>query len=293
MFRNTLPAMRSLRLLLATALGVMLAVILYGMIEARSDPVVRHVHVIMVGADPNAPPLRLALVSDIHVGNLAMPVWRLNRVVDQINAQQPDAILLAGDFVNGGGDQSWDFNPELLAAPLSRLHAPLGVHAVMGNHDIASAQPAVEAALMQAGIDVLDDRAERIGPIALIGMSMNDAVRTRIAPVLTQARHMGGFPVLMTHAPPFPGQLPDDIPLILAGHTHCGQIVLGAWDNSYNLESHARRFPPWLRCGIGYLGRQVVVVTGGVGAATIPPMRLNAPPDFWILTLAGSPRRSR
>jgi len=104
---------------------------------------------------------------------------------------------------------------------------------------------------------------------------------------------MGGFPVLMTHAPPFPGQVQDDIPLILAGHTHCGQIVLGGWDNSYDLANRMWRFPPWLRCGIGQLGNQVVVVTGGVGAATIPPIRLNAPPDFWILTLTGVGPRPR
>lgn len=277
------------RPLFAALLAGLVGVALYGWGEALSDPVVRRAHVTMIGGDPHARPLRIALVSDIHVGNLAMPVWRLNRVVDQINAQHPDAILIAGDFVNGTGVRSRFFHPWLLVGPLSRLHAPLGVHAVLGNHDIGSARRYVDFALRRAGIDVLHDRAERIGPIALIGMDMNDVEQPTIAPVLAQARAMGGFPVLMTHAPPFPGQVPDDIPLIVDGHTHCGQVVLGGWDNSFDFGNDIWRFPPWLRCGIGHLGRQVVITSGGVGAATIPPIRINAPPDFWILTLTAAP----
>ena len=283
--------MRSLRRqVLAAVLVVLAAVCGFGLHEARSDPIVRRAQIMLVGGDPQAPPLRIALVSDIHVQNWAMPAWRLNRVVDQINAQHPDAILLAGDFVNGSGAQSWDFHPWAMVSPLSRLHAPLGVHAVLGNHDVDSSQPFVEGALRQAGIDVLNNRAIRIGPIALIGMSMYDAERPKLAPVLAQARALGGFPVLMTHRPPFAGQIQDDIPLVLAGHTHCGQIVIGSWHNDYDWIKGVARFEPSLRCGIRRFGPHLVVVTAGVGAATIPPIRIDAPPDFWILTLQGRAR---
>lgn len=272
---------------LRAVLSVLGLVFLYGLHEARSDPVVRQAHIMLVGGDPHAPPLRIALVSDIHAENWAMPGWRLDRVVDQINAQHPDAILLAGDFVNGMGATSWDFHPWALVTPLSRLHAPLGVHAVLGNHDLFSSQPFVDAALRRAKIDVMHNRAERIGPIVLIGMDMYDAERPKLAPVLAQARAMGGFPVLMTHRPPFEGQIQDEIPLVLAGHTHCGQAVLGNWDNDYDWFGGVQRFDPRLRCGIHPFGTHLVVVTGGVGAATIPPIRINAPPDFWVLTLQG------
>jgi len=283
--------MRSLRRrLLGLLLCLLGAVALRGLLEARSDPVVRRAQIVLPGVDPRTPALRVALLSDIHVGNLATPTWRLNRVVDQINAQHPDAILIAGDFVNGTGSRSWDFHPWALVAPLSRLHAPLGVHAVLGNHDEGSSRRYVDFALRMAGIDVLHNRAERIGPIALIGMDMFADTWSDVGPVLAQARAMGGFPVLMTHAPPFPGQTRTDIPLILVGHTHCGQVVLPGWDNSYDVPNGMQRFPPELRCGIAHLGTQLVVTTGGVGAATIPPIRLNAPPDFWILTLTGRAR---
>jgi predicted MPP superfamily phosphohydrolase len=278
-FRRLLPAM---------LLAALAAVCLGGLASALSDPVVRQGRITLVGADPHAPPLRVALVSDIHLGNLAMPAWRLERVVDAINAQHPDLVLLAGDFVNGRGPASWDFHVWPLVAPLARLHAPLGVHAVLGNHDAFGSQRYLAIALRQAGVDVLRDRAERIGPIALIGMT--DAKIARIAPVLRQARALGGFPVLLTHGPPFPGTVQTEIPLILAGHTHCGQIVLPGWDNAFDPINRSWRYPPWLRCGMGHLGDQVVVVTGGVGAATIPPIRIGAPPDFWMLTLVAKAR---
>ena len=278
------------RLLLAMLLAALVAVCLGGLASALSDPVVRRGRITLVGADPRAPPLRVALVSDIHLGNLAMPVWRLNRVVDQVNAQHPDLVLLAGDFVNGRGPASWDFHIWPLVAPLARLHAPLGVHAVLGNHDVFGSQRYVDIALRQAGVDLLRDRAERIGPIALIGMDRDDTRTAMIAPVLAKARAMGGFPVLLTHGPPFPDQIQTDIPLILVGHTHCGQIVFNFWDNAYDPIKRGWRYPPWLRCGVGHLGDQVVVVTGGVGAATIPPIRIGAPPDFWMLTLVAKAR---
>ncbi|WP_082703497.1 metallophosphoesterase [Novosphingobium sp. Fuku2-ISO-50] len=277
------------RPILAALLLTLIAVLAYGWHEARSDPIVRRAQITLVGGDPKARPLRIALVSDIHVSNLAMPISRLDRIVDQINAEHPDAVLIAGDFVNGTGADSWDFHPRDIIAPLSRLRAPLGVIAVLGNHDTDTSRPEVEAALRAAGITLLSDQVARIGPIALIGMDMLSVRKYRIAPVLARAREMGGFPVLMTHAPPFSWQVSQEIPLILAGHSHCGQIVFPGWDNSFDVLAWRLRFPPHLRCGIAHVERQTVIVTGGVGAATIPPIRLGAPPDFWMLTLTGAP----
>jgi len=282
------PVMRRYRRQFVTALlSLLLVFIVVGIREARSDPVVRHAHIKMIGADPNAPALRLVLVADLHVGNLAMPIGRLDRIVDQINAQRADAVLVAGDFLNGEvGDSGNDAARDLVAPP-SRLHAPQGVYAVLGNHDRENGitRPGIEEALRDAGIDLLNDRAVRLGPIALVGMSWESMRINRIDPVLADARRLGGFPVLLTHVPPFNGMVPRNIPLILAGHTHCGQVVVGGWDNSFSLLSWGWRFPPKLRCGIGHIKRQIVVVSGGVGASSFPPIRFDAPPDFWVLTL--------
>eukprot|EP01037_Dinobryon_pediforme_P007752 gene7752-7817_t len=282
------PRARLWRLLLWIVLAIPLliaATALWGLIIARSTPVVRAVTFTLAGMPQGARPLRLALVSDIHVGNWAMPVDRLNRIVDQINAERPDAVLIAGDLVNGEIPGSDQFHPDLFIGPLSRLRAPLGVFASMGNHDDSTDPALVKAALRRAGVHVLSGSAVRLGPIALIGMDYAHETRRQFAPALARARKLGGVPVLITHAPPSPGAVPPNVPLVLAGHTHCGQIVLGPWDNSWDPLQHEQRFDPKFRCGIARARRYAIVVTAGLGAASAIPLRINAPSDIWMITL--------
>jgi predicted MPP superfamily phosphohydrolase len=104
---------------------------------------------------------------------------------------------------------------------------------------------------------------------------------------MRQARRIGGVPVIMIHAPPWPGLVPQSVPLVLAGHTHCGQIVFPGWDNSFDLLHWAPRYDPRFRCGVTHVSHYTAIVTGGVGAATMTPLRINAPPDFWIITITG------
>jgi predicted MPP superfamily phosphohydrolase len=280
--------MRRLRRLLPTAvLLVVFWIGLLGLLEARSDPVVRRATIAIDRLPHGTPPLRLVLVSDIHVGNPAMPVRRLERIVDQINAQHADAVLIAGDLVNGDSPRSKLFKPDLFVAPLSRLRAPLGVYASMGNHDEETRPEVVKAALRRAGVKVLEDSSVRLGPFALIGASFKPRRRKGEFPMFPAARKLGGVPVVMTHIPPDPRFIAVDVPLVLAGHTHCGQIVLGKWDNSFNLMQWQPRFDPQFRCGFAHARNYTILVTGGVGASSVLPIRIGAPPDFWVITLTG------
>lgn len=277
------------RLVVATVvLGVLAAMVGgYGLIEARSDPLVRTATLSMKRFPAHTPPLRLALVSDIHVGNLAMPTWRLNRIVDQINALKPDVVVITGDFVNGDTPGSTKFHPGMIEQPLARLRAPLGVYGTLGNHDLDTNPQLVELALQHAHVRLLSDEVARVGPIALIGVDFGDTGRHELARGLDRAHELGGVPVLATHAPPKPWHVPLGIPLVLAGHTHCGQIVLPGWDNSWDMTHHEQRFDPQFRCGIIPTGSVTMVVTGGVGAASGVPFRIGAPSDIWLLTLKG------
>jgi predicted MPP superfamily phosphohydrolase len=278
---------RLLRLLPAAGLLVVFWIGLLGLLEARSDPVVRRATIAIDRLPHGTPPLRLVLVSDIHVGNPAMPVRRLERIVDQINAEHADAVLIAGDLVNGDTPGSKLFKPDLFVAPLSRLRAPLGVYASMGNHDEETRPEAVKAALRRAGVRVLDDSMVRLGPIALVGTTFEHQPLRGELPVFSAARRSGGVPVIMSHVPPWPGVIPRDVPLVLSGHTHCGQIVLGNWDNSFNPMQWEPRFDPKFRCGFAHVRRYTILVTGGVGASSVLPIRIGAPPDFWVITLTG------
>jgi predicted MPP superfamily phosphohydrolase len=216
-----------------------------------------------------------------------MPVDRLTRIVGQVNAQHPDAVLIAGDLVNGVTAHSPDFHPDEIVAPLSRLRAPLGVIAVLGNHDVETSSEEVSAALGRAGVNVLHDQAMRLGPIALIGISRPEFLPSRLPPLIAQAQKLGGPLVMMIHPPPFAGEISHRIPVILAGHSHCGQIVFPGWDNSYDIFHRNLRYPPETRCGLVRYDQHLEIVTGGLGAATIVPLRINAPPDFWMITFVG------
>jgi len=81
------------------------------------------------------PPLRVAVVSDLHIGSPFVGMRKLERVVAEVNAGKPDLIVLLGDFVIQGVAGGELVPPELIAAELAKLKAKHGVYAVLGNHD--------------------------------------------------------------------------------------------------------------------------------------------------------------
>src|SRR5438034_4033260 len=101
-------------------------------------------------------PLRVAFLSDLHTGSHSDDVARLNAIVDEAAALVPDLVLFGGDYVNmqpfGGGRVP----PRTIAAALSRLEAPLGRFAILGNHDYVYNERAVTDAMQDHGITVLD-----------------------------------------------------------------------------------------------------------------------------------------
>jgi len=84
--------------------------------------------------------VKVAVLSDLHVGSPHVGLEKLRKIIERTNAENPALIVLLGDFViggpNGGGVRGGGFiEPEAIARELKRLHAPLGVFAVLGNHD--------------------------------------------------------------------------------------------------------------------------------------------------------------
>jgi predicted MPP superfamily phosphohydrolase len=249
-------------------------------------PVVRRATVTLDQPAMRGQRLTLALASDIHVGSHGMSAARLDRVVALINAQRPDAIVLAGDFVNGEKPDDPAFHPEMLGGPLSRLRAPLGVYAVMGNHDSATDPVAVTRVLERAGITVLNDEAVRLGPIALLGFDDYTRRHLRMDQILGRARVLGGPIVAVEHAPNLGHTLPPDVPVLLAGHTHCGQIDIPGLSTANSPIDGRKLYDPAFRCGLIATGRHHVFVTAGVGSGSFP-LRIGTRTDFWMITLTG------
>ncbi|MBX9796275.1 MAG: metallophosphoesterase [Sphingomonas sp.] len=252
--------------------------------NASADPVVRRLSFKVKGWPAGAPPMRLVLLSDVHVAGPDNPPARVARIVAQVNAHKPDLVLIAGDFVSEKRMATQWFDAPAAIAPLGALRARHGVIAVLGNHDHWFGAKRVRVALAAAGIRVIDNGAERVGPLAIGGVDDDFTDHARLPEALSALREAKGIPVLLSHSPDVVPEVPDWVPLILAGHTHCGQIVL-PW---YGAIATASRSGERFRCGVVRAGAHTVIVTAGIGTSILP-FRLGAPSDYWIIDIGQSP----
>lgn len=234
-------------------------------------------------ANWSGPPLSIAVAADLHVGapHAGLPILR--KVVDQLNAGNPDLILLPGDFVIQGviGGQAVD--PALIAQELGRLKAPLGVFATLGNHDWWHNDTQVGQALEQHGIRVIENGAIPLstasGKIWLVGigddMTGHAHPDKAIAAAPADARL-----IVMMHDPANAPDLPPQTLVAFAGHTHGGQVRLpffGALITPGRApRQHAYGWIPDVPAPTW--------VTSGVGTSILP-VRFNCPPETVTLRL--------
>ncbi len=270
-----------MRRFISLLLAVLTAIVGYAFSEALRDPVIRRATISLPGWPEGAPPVDVALLSDIHIGGPAMPGWRLERIVGQVNALRPDLVLMAGDFISGEDPVAGARAATRLGAPLSRLRARYGVVAVLGNHDHWTAPELVRAQLARAGATVLENQVATRGPLTIGGVGDAFTGRDRTAAVLARMTRPG---LIVTHSPAIVPRTPGGT-LVLAGHTHCGQIMVPGLDLPLALlTSSGRTLFDWnYRCGVVRREGRVVVVTAGLGGTL--PLRIGAPPDVWLLTL--------
>lgn len=263
-----------LTVLVAIAAGV---TVWAGYRAARADPIVRRVALRMPRWPAGEAPAHVAVLGDLHLGNEAMDGSRLRRIVEIVDALKPDLILITGDMISGRGRrQAIDAAPQLQAV-LRGLRAPLGVIAVLGNHDHDTDAPLVTSTLRAAGITVLVNDAVRRGPLVIGGLGDPASGRERIGRTLAAMEPLRGAPIVLAHSPKPIWHLPKDGTLLLAGHTHCGQIVVPVlWQMLAT--------SPDFRCGIVRDRRRTTIVTAGLGTSRLP-LRLGAPPDLWLLRL--------
>jgi predicted MPP superfamily phosphohydrolase len=257
------------RLLPYAAIALWFAVVA-GWLGAQADPVVRHAFVHAASYPQATAPVTLLLIADTEVAGPDMPPARLVRIIAQARTLRPDVVVFAGDLVSARTIASRHYDPVEAITPLAPLKGRLGTVAVLGNHDHDIGARAVTAALRRNGITVLDNRAVRIGPLAIAGSDNRLLRRKTLEPPLKALRETPGVGILVSHYPGGFEFLPESVPLMLAGHTHCGQIAL-----------------PWLAglpCGVSHMGGRTRIVTAGLGASIVP-LRLGSPPDMWLVTI--------
>ncbi len=248
--------------------------------SAVQAPVVRHAVLGLKNWPAGAPRLRAILISDIHVAGPDMPPERLGRIVDRINALRPDLVLIAGDLVSDKRAATRYYSMADAIRPLAKLKARLGSFAVLGNHDHWYDPAGAKRALAAAGIRLLENDAAQAGPLAVGGLDDDFTGRGDLPRTLARQSGLEGARILLSHSPdPFP-EVPGTVGLMLAGHTHCGQIAPPLVGPIYTMSRHGKRYA----CGLVREQGKVLVVTAGLGTSGLP-LRLGAVPDMWLLDL--------
>jgi uncharacterized protein len=246
--------------------------------------VVRHLRLVIDGWPRWPRPFRIAFLSDFHTGSHADDVERLRLIVAEISALEPDIALYGGDYVNlqlfGGGRVP----PHTTAAELSQLTAPLGRFAVLGNHDYVYGRHAVTKALADCGISVLDHERHiatfHNTPIELVGIPDGDVQRTAGHAVL---RSLSGHPaIILVHDPIWFAELRPGPFLMLAGHTHGGQIRFPG----IGILRNGSRAPLRWSHGLIRENGKSLCVTSGIGTSAVP-IRWRIPPEIVMLDVTG------
>jgi hypothetical protein len=264
-----------------------------GAIEPQGLVVTRY------GLTPRAWPagqkLTITVIADLHAGGPDMQLPHVRAVIDTANALHSDLIVLLGDFV------AWYKFPyarvadPLWAAELKRLKAPLGIWAILGNHDWWHDLDGVRRALAGVDIPLLENDAMLLGEAGqkfwLAGIG------DQLAYPLGHGRFLGvdDLPwtmrkiktddpvVLLVHEPDIFPHVPDRVALTLAGHTHGGQVrVPLVWPLFVPSKFGAR----YAYGHVVESGRHLVV-SGGLGTSIIPA-RLGVPPEIVHITLGAA-----
>ena len=247
---------------------------------AVADPVVRRAEVGLLPHDAAESELLILLISDIHVAGPDMPPSRLERIVRQANGLAPDVVLIAGDLVSDKRLATRQYSLSEAVAPLGGLRAPLGVFAVLGNHDHWRNAVVARKALKMAGIHVLDNSALAAGPLAIGGLDDAFTGHDDLNATLRAMGRLPGVPIMLSHSPDPFAMLPRQMGLMVAGHTHCGQIRLPVIGALSYMSDHGEKYA----CGIMRENGNTLAVSAGLGTSLLP-LRLGAVPDMWLIKL--------
>jgi len=257
----------------ALAVGGVLCVV--ALAQGLRAPVVHSEDVYLAALPQGLDGTVILALSDLHLGTVLGEPWLAARV-EQVQAERPDMVVLLGDVFEGHQAPGQE-----LMATLRRLSAPLGIWAVLGNHEFHGNHTDVAALFGQAGIRLLRNEWRELRPgLVLAGMDTAGGRPGGAVAGASLARALAGkgpgATVLLSHAP-LPAEAVKDkgVDLLLCGHTHGGQI----WPFGY-LVGH---YFPMLE-GRFQLDGTTVMVSRGAGTWG-PPMRLWQPGEILRITL--------
>ncbi len=269
-------AMASLRTGALLAAGLLAVV---AIVQGLRSPVMSSVEIELKGLPRHHDGLVLVYISDLHLGSLLGEHW-LTAVVDRVNEQDPGIIALGGDVFDSSSRHA-----EALVPVLKRLHAPLGVWAVTGNHEYYAGVDRCVELLQKAGVTVLRDTWVEVIP-GLIIAGIDDMTARRQFNIPSRSRALDGRPpgatVFLSHTPWGTGEAAAaGVDLMISGHTHNGQI----WPFTYFVQTQYPHVS-----GHYTIGTMHLLVCRGTGTWG-PRMRLLWRSEILRITLRSSPDR--
>ncbi len=287
--KETAPASLSRRQLLGAAAVAVPPLVTAGLVMRAVPQLgrfrVRSLHLNLPGLPVKLDGLRIAHVSDLHVGRYTRP-WQIPRLVEAVNLMAADLVLFTGDLI----DMSIQDLPKGIDA-MKQIHPRSGMAIIEGNHDLIDNADEFDRQVRAAGLPLLVDEAISVKvrgeKIQLLGTRWGAATGNRrlanaaafAASIdrLTTLRDPGAFPIVLAHHPhTFDPAAAAGFPLVLSGHTHGGQLML----------SNEVGFGPlFYRYWSGHYQKSgsQLVVNNGVGNWF--PLRINAPAEIIQITL--------
>ncbi len=225
--------------------------------------------------------LRIAVIGDVHTGGPFIDDRKLSRIVELTNQQSPDLIVLLGDYMSPNSWHSHRVEPEVTAAGLKDLKAPLGVYTVLGNHDWWYDGDKCRRAFEQNGIKVLEEEVAEVKwkdkSFWLVGLADLMTRRQHVDETIAQTP-AGATIIALAHNPDIFPRLPQTVPLLLAAHTHGGQVNFPVIGSLIVPSRFGRKYT----AGHVYENGRHLFVTTGIGTSILP-VRFRVPPEIVIL----------
>lgn len=228
---------------------------------------------------------KVAYISDIHIGKYYKEK-EFARLIGKINALSPDILLIGGDIVDRSIGEADAADPVAIGTLLKSVRAPMGIYAVEGNHDIEdrNTRAFMQQVYDTAGIKVLMNQNVLIqtggAQIAIAGLK-ESYFHKPDADAAYRGIPTGTFTIGMVHQPDYAKQfLPHKTPLVLAGHSHGGLVVLPFYGPVFKVADAIE-----MTKGVYHIEETEIYVSNGIGFVIVKA-RLGTPPEIVLYRLS-------
>ncbi|MEM6727340.1 MAG: metallophosphoesterase [Pseudomonadota bacterium] len=246
------------------------------------------------------PPLKIAILSDIHAGWPYVSLARLRKIVARANAEEADLAVNLGDYGSAHPLSNRYAKADVIDA-IKDFHGKLGTYYILGNHDWWQDKPALKArrvpeagrAIADAGLTLLDNDAvmleHGVYSFAVVGLGDQrpHAHNPKYPGFDDLDEALASVPkdipaILLAHEPDIFPDVPPQVILTLSGHTHGGQVRFGSWAPFIQFSRYEQ-----FVYGIYETEQSTLVISGGIGCANVPA-RFGIPPEITVVTLRGA-----